>query len=99
MDNYLDLVEKADYEGSHRSTVLKLNNTFTRFNKFCGITFFENKLYLSSEMNNSILEFDTLSSSHRVIVQDIRQPNNIVIFHRQGQPDPEGELHLMKKCL
>lgn len=92
VDHYLDFVEKADYDGEHRSTVLKLNNTFSMYNKMSdGITFFENKLLLSSEMNNSILEFDTMTKNHRVILQNVRQPNHIVVFHRQAQPDPEGE--------
>ncbi|KAK9892226.1 hypothetical protein WA026_019028 [Henosepilachna vigintioctopunctata] len=88
VDNYLDLVEKVDFNGKHRRTVIKMNNTLTSYNKISDMSFFENKLFLASETNNTVLELDTLSKKQRLILEGIRQPDNIVVFHRQKQPDP-----------
>lgn len=83
VDTYLDYVEKVDFYGNHRKTILRGASV----RNLHGITIFEHKLYLSSWYNNSILELEKLTHTVKTLVTNISRPYNIHIFHRQRQPD------------
>ncbi|KAJ8961610.1 hypothetical protein NQ314_005912 [Rhamnusium bicolor] len=83
VDTYLDYVERVDYNGRNRKTVLrgvKVSNLY-------GITVFQNKLFVSSWYNNSILELDKFNHHVKNTVTNITRPFNVHVFHRQRQPD------------
>lgn len=85
VDTYLDYVERVDYNGEHRKTVLrgiKVQNLY-------GITIFEDKLFVSSWFNNSILELNKYHHIERTVVTNISRPFNVYVFHRQRQPEGE----------
>lgn len=83
VDTYLDYVEKVDYDGKHRKTILR----GAQVRNLHGITVFQNKLYLSSWYNNSIMELDKFSHKVKTLVSNISRPYNVHVFHRQRQPD------------
>lgn len=83
VDTYLDYVEKVDFDGKHRATVLR----GAQVRNLHGITVFQNKLYLSSWYNNSILELDKFNHKIKTLVTNISRPYNVQVFHRQRQLD------------
>lgn len=83
VDTYLDYVEKVDYDGKNRKTVLRGANVQNLY----GITVFQSKLYVSSWYNNSILELDKFHHKEKTIIMNISRPYNVYVFHRQRQPD------------
>ncbi|CAH0551681.1 unnamed protein product [Brassicogethes aeneus] len=83
IDTYLDYVERVDFDGKHRRTVMR----GIRVQNLYGIAPFQNKLYVSSWYNNSILEIDKYEHKEKYIVANIGRPFNIHVFHRQRQPD------------
>ncbi|KAF7273554.1 hypothetical protein GWI33_013751, partial [Rhynchophorus ferrugineus] len=88
VDTYLDYVEKVDYEGKNRKTIARGVNVRNAY----GVSVFQNRIFLSSWYNNSILEFDKFSSKDaslmvKSVVSNISRPFNVHIFHRQRQPD------------
>lgn len=90
VDTYLDYVERVDYEGHNRRTIMKGSPVQNLY----GISTFEDRLFVSSWHNDSILELRKTKGSARKIVQNITRPFNLHVFHRQMQPS--GELHLLE---
>lgn len=83
VDTYLDYVERVSYDGTHRKNIMKgvaVQNLY-------GISVFENRLFVSSWYNNSILEISKFKKEKRTIINNISRPFNLHIFHRQRQPD------------
>lgn len=83
VDTYLDFIERVNYDGSNRKTILRgkvVKNLY-------GISIFENKIYISSWNNNSIMSIDTKSKKVVYIVNTVTRPYNLNIFHRQRQPE------------
>ncbi|CAH2009921.1 unnamed protein product [Acanthoscelides obtectus] len=94
VDTYLDYIEKIDYDGKNRKTVLrgfKVRNLY-------GITVFENNIFVSSWRNNSILQLDKYEHDERTIVSNISRPYNVYVFHRQRQPDAAHPCKNAKIC-
>lgn len=83
IDTYLDYVERVDYDGKHRKTVMQGISVQNLY----GIAPFENKLYVSSWYKNSILQLDKYHHEDKEIVTNIGRPFNIHVYHRQRQPD------------
>ncbi|XP_065167955.1 low-density lipoprotein receptor-related protein 1 [Atheta coriaria] len=83
VDTYLDYVEKVDYTGKNRRTIMK----GTPVQNLYGINIFENVLYVSSWHKASILKLDKVRQSVTTVVQNINRPYNLHIFHRQRQPE------------
>lgn len=83
VDTYLDYVERVDYNGENRKTVLR----GVQVRNLYGITVFENKLYVSSWFDHVILELDKFSHKAKTVVANISRPFNLHVFHRQRQPD------------
>lgn len=83
VDTYLDYVERVDYNGQNRKTVLR----GTKVQNLYGITVFQNSIFVSSWYNNSILELHKFKHEEKNIVVNISRPFNVYVFHRQRQPD------------
>nr|XP_008195317.2 PREDICTED: LOW QUALITY PROTEIN: prolow-density lipoprotein receptor-related protein 1 [Tribolium castaneum] len=82
VDTYLDFVERVDYDGKDRKTImrgLKVQNLY-------GISVFQRKLYLSSWYSNDIIELDKFTMKEKILVQNISRPFNVLVYHRQRQP-------------
>lgn len=82
VDTYLDFVERVDYEGNNRKTILRGREVQNLY----GISVFQNKLFLSSWHSNNILELDKFTMEQRSVVKNISRPFNVYIYHRQRQP-------------
>lgn len=83
VDTYLDFVERINSDGSNRRTILKgkiVQNLY-------GISVFENKIYVSSWHNNSIMTIDKKTKNVDKIVYTEIRPFNLKIFHQQRQPN------------
>ncbi|RZC38622.1 Ldl recept a and/or FXa inhibition domain containing protein, partial [Asbolus verrucosus] len=82
VDTYLDFVERVDYDGKNRKTImrgLKVQNLY-------GVSVFESKLFLSSWYTNDIIELDKSTMKEKIIIQNISRPFNVHVYHRQRQP-------------
>ncbi|XP_066143818.1 prolow-density lipoprotein receptor-related protein 1 [Euwallacea fornicatus] len=79
VDTYLDYVERVDYDGKNRKTVAKGGYARNAY----GVTIFENRLFVSSWYNHTILEF---SKGGSIVATNITRPFNLHVFHRQRQP-------------
>jgi low-density lipoprotein receptor-related protein 1 (alpha-2-macroglobulin receptor) len=86
VDTYLDMVERIDYDGNQRETVVK----GTSVHNVYSIALFETKLYVSSWRENSIAQFDKYNpiilSNGSVLVSHLQRPFEVRVFHRQRQP-------------
>lgn len=83
VDTYLDYVERVNYDGGNRKTIIKGRQVQNLY----GITVFENRLFVSSWLNNTILEIYKNDQKANKIVGNIKRPFNVYVFHRQRQPD------------
>ncbi|KAB0803781.1 hypothetical protein PPYR_00751 [Photinus pyralis] len=83
VDTYLDYVERIDYNGENRRTIMK---GFPVQNLY-GITVFESRLFVSSWHNDTIRELHKMKLTERQILKDEERPFNLHVFHRQRQPD------------
>ncbi|XP_050312267.1 prolow-density lipoprotein receptor-related protein 1 isoform X2 [Anthonomus grandis grandis] len=84
VDTYLDYVEKVDYDGKNRKTVAKGAHVRNAY----GVCVFQNRVFVSSWYNNSLIEFNRLEATDgKVIVSNISRPFNVYVFHRQRQPE------------
>lgn len=87
VDTYLDYVERIDYDGKNRQTIMK----GTPVQNLYGITVFESRLFVSSWHNDTIRELHKIKHTQKQVLKDTERPFNLHIFHRQKQPD--GEFH------
>lgn len=88
VDTYLDFIERVDYDGQNRKTILRgkiVQNLY-------GISIFENKIYVSSWYNNSILAIDKKTKETVNLYKSTVRPFNLHVYHQQKQP--YGEYHL-----
>ncbi|CAH1165542.1 unnamed protein product [Phyllotreta striolata] len=83
VDTYLDYVERVDYDGGNRRTVLR----GTKVQNLYGITVFQDSVFVSSWYNNSVLELHKFKHLVKTVVMNITRPFNVHVFHRQRQPD------------
>ncbi|KAF2883536.1 hypothetical protein ILUMI_22600, partial [Ignelater luminosus] len=83
VDTYLDYVERIDYNGENRRTIMK---GFPVQNLY-GISVFESRLFVSSWHNDTIRELHKIKHTERQILKDSERPFNLHVFHRQKQPD------------
>ena len=84
VDTYLDYIERINYDGYGRKTILRGSPV----QGLHSITVFENILYVTSWKNNSILWFDRFKpdTQHGKIIEGIRRPFTTLVYHRQRQP-------------
>ncbi|XP_050504790.1 prolow-density lipoprotein receptor-related protein 1 isoform X2 [Diabrotica virgifera virgifera] len=94
VDTYLDYVERVDYDGRNRRTVLR----GTKVQNLYGITVFQNSIFVSSWYNNSILELHKFKQEEKSVVVNISRPFNVYVFHRQRQPDVAHPCKTMNDC-
>lgn len=90
VDTYLGTIEKISYNGTHRRTVIK--NTYNFFPtatlNLCGISIFEDYLYVTNVDGNNILAIQKYNlTAPRSIKSNMTQPYAIRVFHRQKQPN------------
>lgn len=87
VDTYLDFIERIDYDGKNRMTVLKGKQVVNLY----GISAFENSIYVSSWHSNSIISVDKKTKKAETLVDTQSRPYNVHVFHRQKQPDGKSE--------
>ncbi|KAG8200378.1 hypothetical protein JTE90_028559 [Oedothorax gibbosus] len=90
VDTYLGTIEKISYNGTLRRTVIK--NTYNFFPtatvNLCGISIFEDYLYVTNVYGNNILAIQKYNLTvPRSIKSNMTQPYAIRVFHRQKQPN------------
>lgn len=85
LDTYLDFIERIDYEGKNRKTILRGKQAQNLY----GITVFEQYLYVSSWHNHNIIAVNKRTKEAHSITKSDARPYNIHVFHRQRQPDGE----------
>ncbi|XP_060522093.1 prolow-density lipoprotein receptor-related protein 1 isoform X3 [Cylas formicarius] len=86
VDTYLDYIEKVDYDGKYRKTVLRGSLVQNLY----GITVFQNTVFVSSWYNNSILGFNKFERDKlnpMTIVKNISRPFNVYIYDKLRQPE------------
>lgn len=88
VDTYLDYVERIDYEGHNRRTIMRGSPVQNLY----GISTFESSMFVSSWHSDSILELRKGKEEAKQVVQNITRPFNLHVFHRQKQPEPHGQL-------
>lgn len=88
VDTYLDYVERADYDGQNRKNIMKGVSVQNLY----GITIFENRLFVTSWHNNSILTIHKFQQVQKTVLGNISRPFNLHVFHRQRQPDGKFEV-------
>ena len=91
VDTYLDYIERADFEGRDRRTVLRgspIQNLYS-------VTVFQNDVFVSSWRDNSVLRVNKFNSSANtaVVQRNLERPFAVHVFHRQRQPLAQGRLH------
>ena len=84
VDTYLDYIERINYDGTGRKTILRGSPT----QGLHSATVFENILYVTSWKNNSILWLDRFKpdTQHGTLIEGIRRPFTTQVYHRQRQP-------------
>ncbi|XP_076069558.1 LDL receptor protein 1 isoform X2 [Oratosquilla oratoria] len=83
VDGYLTHIERVDYEGKNRRTILKLSADEGPLS----ITMFENYLYATSWKDDSMKKINRFNGHDtEVIKKGIKDPNAVHILHRQRQP-------------
>ncbi|XP_067123645.1 low-density lipoprotein receptor-related protein 1 isoform X3 [Centruroides vittatus] len=83
VDTYLDFVERVNYDGSNRRTVIRGMPMRILY----GITVFEQYLYVTSWNGNKILAVHKYNHTDiRVIKSNLTRPFSIHVYHRQRQP-------------
>jgi low-density lipoprotein receptor-related protein 1 (alpha-2-macroglobulin receptor) len=83
VDTYLDFIERVDYNGMNRKTILRGSPVQNLYSA----AVFENTLFVTSWRNNSILAVDKFHpENHSTILGDLKRPFAIRVFHRQRQP-------------
>lgn len=88
VDTYLDFIERIDYNGKNRKTILKGKQAVNLY----GISTFENLLYVSSWHSNSIIAVDKITKKVEKLIDSNARPYNVHVFHRQRQPD--GKIYI-----
>ena len=83
VDTYLDFIERVDYNGLNRKTILKGSPAQNLYSA----AVFENTLYVTSWRNNSILSVNKFHPGNfSTILDDLKRPFALKVFHRQRQP-------------
>ncbi|XP_076313100.1 LDL receptor protein 1 isoform X3 [Tachypleus tridentatus] len=84
VDAYLDYIERVNYDGSNRHTLIqgsKMKNLFQ-------ITMFEQYIYTTSGHENSILSIHRFNRSDVHLVKgNVSHSLSIRVYHRQRQPE------------
>ncbi|KAI9558491.1 hypothetical protein GHT06_015278 [Daphnia sinensis] len=84
IDTYLDVIERASYDGSRRKTVKKgylVRNLY-------GITLFENDLYVTNWRNESVYRINKFTGDSVLALKSNKsRPFSIHAYHRQRQPE------------
>lgn len=83
VDTYLDYVDRVGFDGKNRKNIMKGVDVQNLY----GISLFENRLFVSSWYNNSIMEIHKIKHEKKTVIQNISRPFNLHVFHRQRQPD------------
>ena len=84
VDTYLDYIERCDYAGQNRKTVLRGSPVQNLYS----IDLFENSLFITSWRENSVLrvgKFDP-EENRTTILEGLERPFAVRVFHRQKQP-------------
>ncbi|KAJ6647666.1 Prolow-density lipoprotein receptor-related protein 1, partial [Pseudolycoriella hygida] len=92
VDHYMDFVERVDYNGQNRWSMVKRLENYYQLKSLLSIAYFENTIFVASNNNNSprpnsIITFDKFNPIAGRIVQNVTRPRNLLVFHRQRQPD------------
>ncbi len=83
VDTYLDYIERADYDGRNRKTVLRGSPVQNLYS----VSVFQNDLFVTSWRDNSILRVDKFRpGNHSTVLRNLERPFAISVFHRQRQP-------------
>ncbi|XP_063218358.1 prolow-density lipoprotein receptor-related protein 1 [Bacillus rossius redtenbacheri] len=83
VDTYLDCIERVNYDGSNRRTIIKGNPVQNLYD----ITVFENNLFVTSWRHQSIIRLNKFDSQDHEMIGNFSRPFAIHVFHRQRQPD------------
>lgn len=92
VDIYMDFVERVDYNGQNRWSMVKRLENYYYLKSLYSISYFENTIFVASNSNNgprpnAIINFDKFNPIARRIVQNVTRPKNLLVFHRQRQPE------------
>ncbi len=95
VDIYMDFVERVDYNGQNRWSMVKRLENYHSLRSMYSIAYFENTVFVASNSNNNnnrprpnaIINFDKFNPIARRIVQNVTRPRNLMVFHRQRQPE------------
>ncbi|KAJ8870464.1 hypothetical protein PR048_029486 [Dryococelus australis] len=90
VDTYLDCIERVNYDGSNRRTIIKGNPSHSllfQVQNLYDITVFENNLFVTSWRHQSIIRLNKFQSQDHEMVGNFSRPFAIHVFHRQRQPD------------
>ena len=83
VDTYLDQIERCDYSGEARRTIVRGRPAQNLY----GLAVFQTLLLSSSWRQNSILSTDKFRPvNSSVLVADLARPTALRVFHRQSQP-------------
>ncbi|XP_071101709.1 prolow-density lipoprotein receptor-related protein 1-like isoform X1 [Haliotis cracherodii] len=97
-DTFLNLVERADYDGNNRRTVSPGTNIKPRY----GLTLFENALYVSNlqKRNHSVVQLHRYDRTipPQVIKKDVIKPGALQVVHSVRQPGHKNVQIHKNKC-
>jgi len=83
VDTYLDYIERINYDGTNRMTILSgvpVGNPY-------GITLFERYLYVTSWRNGLVFKVNKFNKTDiKTLRTNLTRPFSIHIYHRQRQP-------------
>lgn len=90
IDQYLDTIERVDYNGKNHWSLKKSTNTAPLFKSLRSIVLFETQIYVSSGVGNNqtivtVNKRDPTSTA-TVLISNASYPFDLTVFHRQRQP-------------
>ncbi|XP_035227303.1 prolow-density lipoprotein receptor-related protein 1-like isoform X2 [Stegodyphus dumicola] len=83
VDMYLGTIEKINYDGTGRKTVIRN----AQVKNLYGISVFEDYIYVTSVDGNNILAIQKFNFNSKPIKSNMTHPFSIHVYHRQRQPN------------
>ncbi|KFM73279.1 Prolow-density lipoprotein receptor-related protein 1, partial [Stegodyphus mimosarum] len=83
VDMYLGTIEKVNYDGTGRKTVIRN----VQVKNLYGISVFEDYIYVTSVDGNNILAIQKYNHNSKPIKSNMTHPFSIHVYHRQRQPN------------
>ncbi|XP_070183011.1 low-density lipoprotein receptor-related protein 1-like [Littorina saxatilis] len=95
-DSFLDFIERIDYDGNHRVTIVHGLNVLNVFS----MSMLENSLYVINHHNHSIIKLHRYDHVQppTLVSGTVGNPSVIQVFHQVRQPRLPGDICGVKNC-